>query len=139
MTPRHLILVGAVGLVVGSLMPWATLSVAFASLTVNGTEGDGQITVIVGVLVAILALTRSGTAGTIIIGIAGFVGAGTAIHDMVNLTSSFAAATRESSFIHGSIGPGLWITLLGAVVVLAGVGWTIQQMSQRPQAAPFTG
>ena len=47
-------------------MPWATVTYVFGTFNLNGTKGDGKITLFVGlylVLLAVLELTGSSTYG----------------------------------------------------------------------------
>jgi hypothetical protein len=42
---------GLIGL--GSLLPWATLSSPFGTASIPGTRGDGQITLVLGILIGL--------------------------------------------------------------------------------------
>lgn len=50
--PLHIF--GAVGLAVGSFMPWVSVTSIFGTIDVAGTAGDGKITAALGVVAALL-------------------------------------------------------------------------------------
>ncbi|PTR24246.1 hypothetical protein C8K36_108262 [Rhodococcus sp. OK519] len=122
--PKHRpMLIGAlaasVGVIIGSIGPWVT----FLGLSVGGTEGDGVITLILGVLAAAALgalLTRTAPprfglpwAGTAVGAICLLV----AIYDMANLS------TEDEEFFGKMIGPdigwGLWLLLLSSIALCA--------------------
>ncbi|MBN1286646.1 MAG: hypothetical protein JXB47_14705 [Anaerolineae bacterium] len=54
---NHIVLiVGAAVLIIGSLMPWAAWTVLGANVSAVGIDGDGKVTLGIGVLIALVAL-----------------------------------------------------------------------------------
>lgn len=112
MTRKNLVLtvVGAsVVVVVGALLPWATLGF----ISVAGTEGDGVITLILGLATAALALLASvkGSRWPLLVGaVLSVLVVLIAIYDISDVSST------------ASVGSGLWLTLIaGGVAVVAAV------------------
>lgn len=126
------LLVAALAAVIGALLPWAELSVPFGrglSVQVNGTEGDGRITLALGIVVAlaaVLAFLRHylATWAAIIALFASALLITIAIVDIVDVKR--AAGDIRLVFVEVEVGSGLWLTLAagvagvcGAVVLLA--------------------
>jgi hypothetical protein len=123
MTPAQWRLAGiGAGVVVllGSLLPWVTVSTVFGQLNVAGTDGDGVLTlgfgaaIVVGFLARWAWLQLLGALGAIII----------AVYNVFNVTKT--AADLDSDYVRGSVGWGLWLTLVAAVAALA-VAWVANQ------------
>jgi hypothetical protein len=111
---------GAGALFLGALLPWAMVG----AFTKNGTEGDGVLTLVGGVVIAALALAsrsrsdtaqvkRLGVAIVIIALLAGAVG----IYDLVDIARG---ADAGAFHLDASPGIGLYLTVLGAGVALVG-------------------
>ncbi len=113
--PRSVALTGIAGaaIAIGSLLPWATVTTPFGTIDVAGTHGDGQITVILGIVllaVAFLQWTGGRIAWfhrawfpTLLLG-----GAAAAIsgYDMVNLSNRIgevASGLVHAASVSGSI------------------------------------
>jgi hypothetical protein len=55
-------LIGGGLVLLGSFLPWATVATVFGTVSLNGIDGDGKITMVLGlvlVLIAVLELTGS--------------------------------------------------------------------------------
>ena len=118
-------LVAGIGLVVGSLLPWATISAPFiGTVNITATDGDGMLTLIAGLavsLIGILGLTRGvGVAGLVSLAILVLLSAFVAFTDLGNI-SELAADVSEDDFGAASVGIGLWLVTIATVV--GGVGW----------------
>ena len=104
---------GAVLVVLGSVLPWA--SVAFVG-SIYGTDGDGIITLVCAVIAALLVLPFAlGKGRGWMLGVAAFFGlisAAVAAYDLSNI-SAFAS---DESLV--SVGPGLPIIIAGGLVVI---------------------
>lgn len=100
-------LVGGVLAVVGAFMPWATA----LGVSVSGTEGDGVITLVLGIVVVGAVLAQSG--GTVARAGVGLLGV------LVALIALVVFGNME-----GMVSPaiGLYITLLAGLVIVAGAG-----------------
>ena len=105
----------AVGVIIGSLGPWATLGF----ISVSGTSGDGQITIVLGIAAAALAIwqyqsgryTRGRRVALLIVfGLAAVV----AGYDWLNIANVIEES--ESSLFTPSIGWGLHVAALSSIV-----------------------
>lgn len=116
------VLLGAVLLVVGALLPWASAETPFATLTAKGVEGDGVLTLGAGLLVALLITLGSGRRGpALMCVIVGLLAGLVALVDMSNLADALAELEQDESLLLApSIGVGLWLTAIGAGVVVVG-------------------
>jgi hypothetical protein len=120
-----LLLAGGALAAIGSLLPWATVSSGFGSVSINGIEGDGRFTVVLGGALALLGFLRLGTPprGNPIIGfllaiLLGIVGA------LAYSNLSGGLADAESEFVRASIGIGLYLVLAGAIAgIIGSVAW----------------
>jgi hypothetical protein len=83
-----------IGIVIGAFLPW----VQILGIGVAGTHGDGQITLILGIVIVLVSVTTKRW-GAIIATIAGAICAITAFADMTNVAGS-----------------GLYLTLAGGLV-----------------------
>ena len=114
----------AVVIVVGSFLPWASLG----ALSVSGTDGDGGLTLILGLMVggamalwwmheceARWQLIASAIAGVLVVGITGYDM--TEVQSLIDDTESLEAFGLEVS-----IGLGLVVTFLGGVGVVIATG-----------------
>ena len=119
-------LVAGIGLVVGSLLPWATISAPFiGTVNITATDGDGMLTLIAGLavsLIGILGLTPRGVgvAGLVSLTFLVLLAAFVAFTDLGNI-SGLAADVSEDGFGAASVGIGLWLVTIATVV--GGVGW----------------
>lgn len=109
-------LIGGGLVLLGSFMPWASIASGFGSVGVAGTEGDGKFTLVLGIGVVVLGVVsrmsgkRLAVPQVIACALAGIV----AVIDISNVSSKLAGV--ESAFVHASVGPGLYLVLIGAVV-----------------------
>jgi hypothetical protein len=119
--------VGGAVTVLGSLLPWVTVSVFGQSISKNGIDADGRITIALGF--ALLALIvvhvrrrRDSVVLTRVLALAdaALVGGIFAIDyaDVSNKADGLAAQTQ--GFAHASAGVGLWMVLVGAVLAAIG-------------------
>lgn len=92
-----LVLVGGGLVLIGSFLPWGTVTTVFGTISVASTNGDGKITLGVGlaiVLVSILELT--GTSGVRILNIViGVVATGIGVLDYANVSDRIAGASSD--------------------------------------------
>ena len=114
-------LVGGALMILGALMPWATLSTAFGSVSIPGTEGDGEIILILGVAVAALAavdLARRWRWSWVAVGICAGLALLIGLIDFSNVTERIQAEDLEGGV--ASVGAGLYLVLLGAGAAFVG-------------------
>lgn len=123
-TPLIFALIGAGTVIVGSLLPWVSVTPIFGTLSVNGTEGDGVLTLIAGAFAGVVAgaaLGRksvSGVTSTLLI----LLGAGSGFVAYVSFSVVSDAASMAEQGVLSSVGVGLWLVIVGsATIVGAGV------------------
>jgi hypothetical protein len=110
-------LVASVGIIIGSIGPWAN----FMALSKNGVDGDGMITLVLGVIsaVALFTLFSRGPKGGFIIRwigpVVGVVCLVIAIVDIMNLSSNTTELFGET--IGVQIGWGLWLMAISSAVL----------------------
>lgn len=109
-------------IVVAAFMPWA--SVFF--FTVNGIDGDGQITAVAAGIVACVALFgRSRGAIGVFALIGGIITAGVGIYDLSNIEG---VANDSGGVV--SAGSGLWLTAIAGCALVAAAIWYLRQDGQ---------
>ena len=114
-----LALVGGALMVLGSVLPWAQVTSVFGSVSLNGTEGDGKVTLVLGLVVAVLglvALANHRAKLHILVPILGLIGGGVGLYDLLNVSSKFESVSSE--FVRPSVGIGLYLVILGGGVAL---------------------
>lgn len=116
-------------LILGSVLPWATVSTAFLSLSVNGTAGDGGITLTLGIVALVIGvlLVRGfvATGWLIGVGVIFLIALGVSLHDASDVSS---VSSQLSQDVGVSVGIGLWLCLLASV---SGLVATIVIFTQR--------
>jgi hypothetical protein len=115
------ILLGGVLFAVGSFLPWATASSAFGSASKSGMEGgDGMITVFLGVVIALLGLTRLQRPGLpgnrLTMVLLGAIAIGVAVFEGSNIQSRLEASS--SAYVVTSVGMGIYVMGVGGVLAL---------------------
>jgi hypothetical protein len=147
-------LAGGAVLIVGSLLAWVTVNLGRTlgglSVDVKGTDADGTISLVCGIVVAIvgivaLAIKSRGVrrAMAIVAIVAGLIGGGVALYDISQkdnqLDTGFRQAIEQRTGqpatdaqlralkailerlgIKVSLGPGIYVTAIGGLVALAG-------------------
>jgi hypothetical protein len=107
-------------LALGSLLPWATVSMGLFSASKNGTSGDGIITLILAVplvLFGVFLVQRVMSRGwTIAAGVISVVALALVIFEMFDLpTPSHAGSGSFQINVNVEIGIGLWLCLIAAL------------------------
>jgi hypothetical protein len=126
-------IVGGAMIVVGTFLPWLTASAVtlggLGSVSRNGIETpDGVVVAVLGTITALCAVgmvaaprTVAWLATTVFAVLAGLLG----VVDFVDIQERVASMTDISSGVLANVGPGLYLSLLGAgvatVSALAGV------------------
>lgn len=117
-------LIAGVGLVIGSIGPWAT----FFAMSRGGMDADGILTLILGIaataaLFGVLNLGFMGGKPKLMMGLsigaatAGVLGAITGIADIINVRSRSTDFFGET--IRPEVGWGLWLVLISSVALVA--------------------
>jgi hypothetical protein len=118
---KVLVLAGAVALAVGSFLPWVKASAGPFTATTNGTDGDGVLTLILaGLVVLLFALVKPRRVAAILTTVLGVVAAGIAFYDTGNISSKAHALASSSSGVSASVGVGVILAAVAAVVVVIG-------------------
>src|SRR3990172_12919615 len=120
--PIDILLAGTgAGVAVCAFLPWAQISAGFLSVTKTGYDGDGQFTLILGLLVilAVVVFVYGKLAewamllAALICG--GFI-AGIGMIDWIDLESRRSDLGDTASIVDVSVGIGLVLTVVGGFV-----------------------
>ena len=113
-------LIGGGLVLLGSFMPWASIMSGFGNISVAGTEGDGKITLFLGIGLVILGVVSltSGRRLVVLQVLVSLAAGAVAGIDMGNMSSKIAGVA--SPFVHASVGAGLYLVLAGAIVAVVG-------------------
>lgn len=113
--PARWLLGGAGALALGSFLPWAKAG----PFSVSGTDGDGVLTLVLAVIVAIVAWptirTSIGRARSITTAIATALALIICIYDIANVSST------GNEFIEPQVGIGLWMAAGGGAAIVVGL------------------
>lgn len=129
--PRWLVIGGAAAVVLGALLPWATVSAGFLTATKAGTEGDGVITLVLALIVGGLAFVKwkAGWGRGVVITflLLGLLISLIAVIDTIDV----ATTSSDSEFIEvdASVGIGLWLTLLASIAMVVGAIWSLRSVT----------
>jgi hypothetical protein len=124
MSNKTLMILGAAGILLGSFLPWATVRSTFPAmeLTVTGLDGDGLFSIPLGIVLLLAGLLKNPppgkNAGALTI-IVGFIAAFFAIFELINILTELGTSF---SGITTSLGAGVPVMLIGALVFLIGAG-----------------
>lgn len=104
-------LVGALMVFIGAFLPWAS----WGGFSASGTEGDGIITLVFGIIVGALIYFRSwDSKNKAISSVIGLLVLAIGVYDASNI-----ASVADAPFGIGvEVGTGLYITVLGGLIVL---------------------
>lgn len=129
---RKLALFGALAIAVGAFLPWGV----FENISISGMKGDGAITLWLAILMIVLLLIKK---IPVLVGlIFGVITGSIAVVDLVQIqgavnssASVLASLTGADAFAKatGSVGVGLYITVIGAALIVIG---TITQQTAKP-------
>ncbi len=119
-----MLLAAGIAAIIGAVLPWVRADAAFFTLRRAGTEADGRITLVLGVLLGTAAIVAVATrafrawvgAGGILL--SAFVIA-IAVADIVDVNDK-ARPIEAAGIARISVGGGLWLTLAAGLVGLAG-------------------
>lgn|GEM_PF-5012236 len=113
-------LLGAVGLVVGALLPWVTVASVFGSISVNGYEGDGIITGGIGLLILISALLTKGKAGKRYSVASAILGVIATLLVFWKISDVGSLAAENTDYVRTSVGSGLYLSAVGTILIIVG-------------------
>lgn len=104
-------LVGSVLTIIGAFLPWAT----WGAFSVSGTDGDGVLTLIFGIIVGALIYFRPwDNKNKAISLILGLLILAVGIYDAYNIANVAEAPLN----VGVEVGTGLYVTILGGLIVL---------------------
>lgn len=110
-------------IIVGSVLTWLTVQAGMFSLSKNGFEGDGKLTIVLGILGLILMQGNTKTRRNLAIA-CGVISAATVSYDLID---AFKLADETVS-----VSPGIGLILVG----VGGVGLAITSRHIPVQAPP---
>lgn len=117
---RLLVGLGGLVLIIGAMLPWATLTAPFVgTVSIAGYQGDGLISGGAGLLLLLIAAFSKGKSGgfySIIASIIGII-AGIIVFPKL-LTIGSVVADFEIGI--ASIGPGIYSSLIGSIIAVIG-------------------
>ena len=118
-TPAIMALVGGAALILGALLEWATVITDVGTLSISGTDADGEVMLFCGVVIVVLAVLDLALPGPwwwIGVGVLGAFALIAGLIDYFNVTEGI----QEAEGGDVSISAGLYVVLLGAALALAG-------------------
>ena len=117
-------ILGGILLAFGSLLPWRTATFPLGgTISVAGTEGDGVITLVLGLAVGATGLVIAIQDGSRVASVVGIVAAAaSSIATFIAFGSAREAVdvVEAAGLSTASIGIGLWIVAMGAIAALTG-------------------
>lgn len=118
---------GAALAVLGSFLPWVDVTAPFiGSISVEGTEGDGKLTLALGLAILLGVIDQ---AAWRVVGLLAAVGVlGMALYDISDISNAIGDAGEVSDgLVSASVGIGLWAVLVGSLAAIVGIvirsGW----------------
>jgi hypothetical protein len=129
------VVAGVALIALGSFLPWASVTLFGAEITIDGMDGDGPITLfgafVVGALMLAAHLQRPSTAKVVTSLVFAALVTLVAIVDIVDVQSRVADVEGGVGLdVDASIGVGLWMVLLGGVVATAGTALTLPKLKR---------
>ena len=131
----QVIIGGGALLVLGSLLPWASVRAFFGTVTVNGTEGDGVITLVIGAVIAFLGfrllngLSRKMTIGALVLSV---LMVALVIFELADISSAISADEVDDLDVEVNPGTGLYLCGLGAAASTIGSALRLRSRPTEP-------
>ena len=120
---RIAVAAGAALIVLGGVLPWAHAQIGALSVTKDGIDGDGAVTTVFAacILVALIVVEHPRRQASLVVAL-GAVAAAVALYEAADTSSKAEDLTRSHFGAHASagVGIGVWITVAGAIFVVAG-------------------
>jgi hypothetical protein len=142
-THRLLMLGGGALIVIGSLGPWAKVSLGVLSRSFSGTSGDGVITLIAGIVVLVFSfLDMRNPASKVFLWLvlaAGLVALGVAAYDGFNIQRFVNETNASQSLVSTSLGWGVVVCGVGGAAAVAGLVIGFEQRQNIWRATRGTG
>jgi hypothetical protein len=128
--PRMFVLIGAIALIVGALMPWATVNSGIINLSKAGYEGDGLFTGIAGLIMMIIALVVVGKPGKVY-SVAAII---LSLLGVLVLFMDIPSLSTSTSTVRIQIGVGVPVTVVGVILAFLGGCMRVPDMVAQPIA-----
>ncbi|MGD9704214.1 MAG: hypothetical protein AB7Q42_20175 [Acidimicrobiia bacterium] len=141
MEPRHVTIGAGAAIIVGSWGTWMAVRSGFGQIELSGLEtDDGKLTAGLGVLVVLAAtlMKLSGKGRALVTGLAAAAAGAVAAYDYSDISNRVEEVNSE--FIQASVGWGLWLVLIGAIVGVAAAisTWPREKAAVLAEAASST-
>lgn len=116
--------IGAVLAAIGSVLEWASVDAGFTTVSKSGLDADGVLTLPCALIfggLALSAMLKVWSLGRMIgaLVVAALV-AVIAVVDIADVSSRFSDLEAQGFDVEASVGIGLWLVLLGAIVGVVG-------------------
>jgi hypothetical protein len=118
---RVITLLGSIGLIGGALLPWVSTNSIFGSMSKVGIEDDGMFTAGIGVILLLTALLAKGKPGKIyswVVSVFGLIAFFLLVYTYTNVSA--AVSSNASEMLIASVGSGLYVSFLGAILAFIG-------------------
>lgn len=112
-------------MILGSVMRWATITTGFGQISANGTDGDGQFTLVGGAAILILVVLSKYLASLIV----SVITAAILAYDYFNISSSIDLEDNE--FATASVGWGIQLAAVAAIVAVIASFLMVRQSKAR--------
>ncbi len=129
--PAHILTaISSILVIIAALLPWAKVDTAIGSKSVSGIEGDGIITLVLGIgALAAIAVSAYGKRwGAVIATILGGIVAIVGIIDWADVGG--VTASVDTGFASVSVGAGLVLTAIGGVALTVTSLWAFFSSKQ---------
>lgn len=106
----------------GAVLPWAQAQSKTSSFSTDGINGDGAITIVAALLIALtLVVVQHRTlAAGLVIGVAAIAGA-VGVHDAIDISRKATDLVDHGPpGVSAGVGIGVWLTLVAAAIALIG-------------------
>jgi hypothetical protein len=107
-------IIAAVMVALGALLPWATVSSLFGSISVSGTDGDGVFTLLCGIAIGVMFGLWKRPALIVAVVLAGI----SALVGIIDLVDIGRTAGELGGLVDASPGIGLFLTVLASIAAL---------------------
>jgi Protein of unknown function (DUF2510) len=133
---KIVVFVGVGVLALGSLLPWVKASAGGFTVTKNGIDGDGVLTLILAGLAALLfGVIKPRNVAAIVTLILGGLAGAIAVYDIADISQKAHDLSTTSVDVSATVGVGLILAALASVVIVVGA---IMGISESGRAQPHT-
>jgi hypothetical protein len=117
--PAALHLAGGALAVVGSFLPWVTVTTIFGTLSLGGMEGDGVIAAVAGGALCLIGIVGLSSGKPLLMGglVLSLALAGLGIFEAIQIGSGTSDISAEAAGLaRASIGLGVWVLIAGSAL-----------------------